>query len=186
MEKKDTIKFMQRIKSHYQDFIIDDFKIDDWHKELKNYDFEDVDLKLDEHLRNEFFGDKIPKLYFLTKYLIPTDEKGKIKHYTVRCQNCGAMVFDNDYDKHYSRCSSTMTIIRDMKRYFNIEVDFEEITKFSENKFEELYKKYCEKMIICDKVPAFQKKIILRILYPNYELNIDEMLVDILKGIKGE
>ena len=37
MEKKETINFMQRIKSHYQEFVIDDFKIAEWHKELTKY-----------------------------------------------------------------------------------------------------------------------------------------------------
>ena len=73
MEKKQVIEFMDRIKSHYQEFIIDDFKIKEWYDELKDYSYEDVNKKLDEHLRSEQYGNFIPKVYFLTKFL--TKEK---------------------------------------------------------------------------------------------------------------
>ena len=66
MDKKETKKFMERIKSHYQEFIIDEFKFSEWHGKLKYYDAEDVNAKLDEHLSSEVYGEQIPKVYFLT------------------------------------------------------------------------------------------------------------------------
>ena len=87
MTIKETNQFMERIKSHYQEFIVDDFKIKEWHKELSKFDLEDVNKKLDEHLKSSEYGEYIPKLFFLTKYLIPSKDKGKIKHYVVKCQN---------------------------------------------------------------------------------------------------
>lgn len=78
LNKKETINFMERVKSHYQEFIIDDFKISEWYGKLKDYDAEDVNKKFDEHLGSEVYGDYIPKIMFLTKYLTPTKEKGKL------------------------------------------------------------------------------------------------------------
>ena len=62
MTIRETNEFMERIKSHYQEFVIDDFKIKEWYKELSNYDADDINNKLDEHLRSEVYGDQIPKL----------------------------------------------------------------------------------------------------------------------------
>ena len=175
MEKKETVKFMERIKSHYQEFIIDDFKISEWHGKLKDYDAEDVNAKLDEHLSSEVYGEQIPKVYFLTKYLIPTAEKGKVKHYTVVCKACGQAVFDSEIDKHEQRCLESNSIVRDMKKYFNIQVDKQELMLMDNVKFERTYQKYLNKMLEAD-IPDFRKKIIARILYPDMEVDVNAII----------
>ncbi len=179
MEKKETIEFMERIKSHYQEFIIDDFKIKEWHRELSNYDAEDVNKKLEEHLKSEVYGDQIPKLFFLTKYLIPSKAKGKTPHHIVECQLCGQSVFDDDYDSHYRRCSSSTTIVRDLKKYFNMTVDYQKLMFLGDDTFESVYVKYLNKMLDADNLPLIRKKVILRCLYPNVEIDIN----DLLKGL---
>lgn len=179
MTIRETNEFMERIKSHYQEFIIDDFKIKEWHRELSNYDAEDVNKKLEEHLKSEVYGDQIPKLYFLTKYLIPTNVKGKTVHHTVECQLCGQSVFDDDYDKHYKRCSSSTTIVRDLKKYFNMTVDYQKLMFLGEDTFESVYVKYLNKMLDAEDLPLIRKKVILRCLYPNTEIDIN----DLLKGL---
>ena len=35
MTIKETTNFLERIKQHYQEFIIDEFKIDEWHNVLR-------------------------------------------------------------------------------------------------------------------------------------------------------
>ena len=177
MEKKETINFMQRIKSHYQEFVIDDFKIEEWHKELKKYDYEDVNKKLEEHLSSETFGEQIPKLYFLTKYLIPTEDKGKIRHYTVVCQLCGKEVADTEFDDHFIRCSAAQAIVRDLRKYFNLTVDYQQLMSMSSQRFEEVYVKYLNKMLDA-KIPRNRMKIILRCLYPDEKTDINELLKD--------
>lgn len=172
MEKKETINFMQRIKSHYQEFVIDDFRIDEWHKELKKFDAEDVNAKFDEHLKNEFYGEQIPKLHFLTRRLIPSADKGKIKHYTVVCQICGQAVFDTKYEKHYSRCSSASTIVRDLKQYFNLDVDKKKLMEMNDVAFEKAYQRYLNKMYD-PSVPEFRRRIIAKILYPDTDVDMN-------------
>jgi hypothetical protein len=179
MEKRETIEFMNRIKSHYQEFIVDDFKIKEWHKELSKFDLEDVNEKLDEHLKNSEYGEYIPKLFFLTKYLIPSKDKGKIKHYVVKCQLCNCDVPDSEYDNHYRRCSGANTIVRDMKKYFNLTVDYQQLMLMKPIDFETTYHKYLVKMLESDKLELLREKIIMRCLYPNES---EETLLDLLKG----
>lgn len=182
MTKNETMNFMERIKSHYQDFIIDDFKIKEWHKELSQYDLEDVNQKLDEHLKSSEYGEYIPKLFFLTKYLIPTKDKGKIKHYIVKCQLCNCDIPDSEYDNHYKRCSSASTIIRDMKKYFNLTVDYQQLMLIKPTEFENTYHKYLVKMLESDKLDILRKKVIMRCLYPEQSSEtLEDMLISINK-----
>lgn len=180
MEKRETIEFMNRIKSHYQEFIVDDFKIKEWYKELSKFDLEDVNKKLDEHLKSSEYGEYIPKLFFLTKYLIPSEDKGKIKHYVVKCQLCNCDIPDSEYDDHYRRCSSANTIVRDMKLYFNSKADYQQLMLMNPVEFEKTYQRYLNKMLESDKLDMFRRKIIMRCLYPNQST---ETLEDMLKGI---
>ena len=177
MNKKETINFMERVKSHYQEFIIDDFKISEWYGKLKDYDAEDVNKKFDEHLGSEVYGDYIPKIMFLTKYLTPTKEKGKIKHYTIRCPECECNIPDEDFEYHTKRCFEASTIVRDFKRYFNQSLQKEKIMKLDEEDFEELYQKYIDRMLNSDKVEDFRKKILIHIKYPEYSNDDIEKIV---------
>ena len=65
MTKEQTKNLFRRIKSHYQEFTVDDFKVDEWHKELKDYDYDDVTKRFELHLNSEDYGQVIPKLWFL-------------------------------------------------------------------------------------------------------------------------
>lgn len=179
MTIKETNQFMERIKSHYQEFIVDDFKIKEWHKELSKFDLEDVNQKLEEHLKSSEYGEYIPKLFFLTKYLIPSKDKGKIKHYVVKCQLCNCDIPDSEYDNHYRRCSSASTIVRDMKKYFNLTVNYQQLMLMKINEFENAYNRYLVRMLECKKLDMFRKKIIMRILYPNQNT---ETLEDMIKN----
>lgn len=182
MDKKETKKFMERIKSHYQEFVIDEFKFSEWYGRLKDYDAEDVNKKFDEHLSSEVYGDSIPKIFFLTKYLTPTAEKGKIIHHTIICQLCGQGIHDTDYEKHFSRCSSASAIVRDMKKYYKTDVDYNQLMRMDEVAFGKAYTRYLNKMLNSD-CPEVQKRAILHCLYPNMET---ESVADMLKGVVGK
>lgn len=176
MTIKETNEFMERIKSHYQEFVIDDFKIKEWYKELKNYDYEDINNKLEEHLKSEVYGEQIPKLYFLTKYLTPSKDKGKIFRYSTECTVCGKQIEDEEFDNHFSRCSSASAIVRDLKRYYNLDIDYEELMNMNNEMFERTYIKYLNKMVDAEGLPDYRKKIILKCLYPDKEIDINELI----------
>lgn len=143
MEKKQVIKFMQRIKSHYQEFIIDDFKIDEWYKELKDYSEEDVNKKLDNHLNSEQYGEQIPKIHFLTKYLTKIQDKNKQLIGSKQCHICYKMIDINEFEKHFDRCSSVDYLNRRNLQYFNKIIDKEKYMNMEQKEFDEKYNKMC-------------------------------------------
>ena len=53
MERKQVVDLLKRIKYNYNEFIVDDYTITEWYKELKDYELEDVMDKLDQHFRSE-------------------------------------------------------------------------------------------------------------------------------------
>lgn len=175
MNKKETIRFMERVKSHYQEFIIDDFKVSEWYGKLKDYDDEDVNKKFDEHLNSEIHGENIPKVYFLTKYLTPTKDKGKVRYYTILCSKCGYEIPDEEYDKHLQRCIEASTVVRDMKKYFSMNLQKKKLMALSDEEFEKIYQSYLNKMLDAD-IPDFRKKIILRCIYSNMDIDVNEIV----------
>jgi len=183
LNKKETIHFMDRVKSHYQEFIIDDFKISEWYGKLKDYDAEDVNKKFDEHLGSEIYGESIPKIYFLTKYLTPTKDKGKIVHYTVYCPKCGYEIPDEEFEHHTKRCYEASTIVRDFKKYFNRSLQKKKLMSLDDEDFEKLYQEYLNKMLDCDRVETFRKKILIHIMYPEYT---DDDIDEIIKEMVGK
>lgn len=173
----ETKKFLRRIKSHYQEFVIDDFKREEWHDELKKYDYEDVNKKFEEHLRSETYGDQIPKLYFLTRYLTPLDKKSiEIVHYA-NCPLCEKNMNHKELESHYARCSAINYIERQSKKYYGKELQNKE-TLYSMPlvEFNRRYDQFLHGLL--DKpLSKMEAKIILKILYPEQpDLVIQEML----------
>lgn len=181
MTAKETRRFMERIKSHYQEFIIDDFKISEWYGKLKDYDAEDVNKKFDEHLNSEEYGDKIPRIGFLTKYLVKSEDKGKVKHYTIYCPKCGYEIPDVEFEKHNQRCIEASTIVRDMKKYFNQGLQKKKLMELDDEEFNKIYDAYVDKMLESPKVSALQKKILIHIKYPDYSYDdINDIVNDMV------
>lgn len=149
MTIQETKLFMERIKQHYQEFVIDNYKITEWYKELKDYDYNEVNVKLDDHLRNEQFGNQIPKVYFLTKYLTKLSEKGqydasKIK---VRCHLCNAILSFEEYDKHIARCNSVEYLNQQSLRFYDKEIDKAKYRNMEDKDFNGIYDKVLYKIL---------------------------------------
>ena len=138
------MEFMKRIKSHYQEFIVDDFKVDEWYKELKDYDFEDVNKKLESHLRSEQYGDSIPKLFFLTKWLEKSKDKGKRLCCEVGCPICKQWFDVDELHSHYERCSSVNYLNKKSLEYKGEELDKELYLNMSYEDFNKKYDEICE------------------------------------------
>lgn len=181
MSVKEVRTFLERIKSHYQEFIIDDFKISEWYGKLKDYDAEDINRKFDEHLSREEYEDKIPKIGYLTRYLIKSADKGKIRHYTVICPKCGYEIPDVEFEKHTKRCIEASTIVRDLKKYFYQNIQKKKLLALADDEFEKLYMEYVNKMLESDRVESFRKKILMHIKYPEYSSDdIDEIIKEMV------
>ena len=139
MNREEVKELFIRIKSNYPNFITDEYKLVEWCSELKDYDYEDVQKKLDEHLRNEQYGRTEPKVYFLTKYLTKKSDKGKLETTKVYCDICHRIVYYNDYIKHFSKCSSVDYLLRTIKKYNLKEITKEELESMPQEKFDKLY-----------------------------------------------
>lgn len=150
MERKQTIEFMERIKQHYQEFIIDEYKLNEWHNILKDYEYEDVNKKLDEHLRSEQNGQYVPKVMFLTKYLTKIGEKQTASNFIVTCPLCMKAINYANFTKHYDRCSSTNFLIENSIKYFNKNLNYQKLMEAEEEQFETYYYNFCKELV--DKV----------------------------------
>lgn len=181
VEEAKTI--LGRIKVHYPEFSSDKSTQKEWIKELVLYDINDVNKKLEEHLKSIDYGEKIPKLYFLTNKLTPSLEKGKVKHYTIYCPKCGDDIPDEEFDHHTKRCYEASTIVRDFKRYFYKSLQKSKLMSLSDEEFEKLYQEYMNKMLSCDRVESFRKKILIHIMYPEYT---DNDINEIIKQMVGK
>lgn len=135
---------MKRIKSHYQEFIVDDFKVDEWYRELRDYDFEDVNKKLESHLRSETYGESIPKLFFLTKYLEKSKDKGKRLRCDVSCPICKEWFDVDELNRHYERCSSINYLNKQSLKYKGEEIDRKAYLNLSYEDFNKKYDAICE------------------------------------------
>jgi hypothetical protein len=131
MELKDVKTILTRIKVNYPTFVNDDYTRSEWYKELKDYSLNDVMEKLEQHFRSEQYGNSIPKVYFLTKYLTKEKEKGKEIDGLLQCQLCKQFVDYKDYEDHYDRCSSIDYLDNQYFKYFK--------KRLEENKKQQLY-----------------------------------------------
>ena len=147
MTREESKNLMKRIKEHYQDFIVDEGKIDEWHKYLKDYSYSDVSKKLDEHLSSQEYGQYIPKVAFLVKYLTKEEDKGKIEDYKIQCYLCKKFIKNSEYQEHFSRCSSINYMNRQRYKYFRKEFDetaIKQLWNMSEETFRKKYREMLE------------------------------------------
>lgn len=144
MKKNEVAEILKRIKSNYQDFIVDEYKTNEWFKELKDYDFEDVMKKVEEHMRSEDYGNFPPKLYFLTKYLKTIAQKNTITNYKLQCTVCGEHIPEVEYNDHYDRCMDVDYIVRIREKYFNKKITKEMKQRFMGLSQEQFNNKFLE------------------------------------------
>lgn len=141
MELKDVKTILTRIKVNYPTFVNDDYTRSEWYKELKDYSLDDVMDKLEQHFRSEQYGNSIPKVYFLTKYLTKEKEKGKKIFGLLQCNICHKFIDMDEYDNHFARCSSIDYLNKQSIKYFKKEIDKEKFYALSDEVFDEKYDK---------------------------------------------
>lgn len=141
MELKDVKAILRRIQSNYSSFNPDAYMVQEWFRELKDYDLEDVMEKLNKHFRSEEYGNQIPKVYFLTRYCQKSEIKRKniTAKLKVVCRLCSEVIELKDYDTHYSRCSSANYIITQTQKYFNKKINRDGLMKLSQQEFDFKY-----------------------------------------------
>lgn len=141
--------FMERIKLHYQEFVIDEKRVEEWYKMLKDYDEIEVNEKLNEHLDNEQYGHLIPKVAFLVKYLTKISDKQKYntENIKVKCNLCGATTSYSAFEKHLTRCNSVEYLNQQSLRLYEKEIDKEKYRNLDEETFNKIYDKVLMKIL---------------------------------------
>lgn len=141
MTKTEVIKFMEVIKSYYQNFLMEDYVINEWYRQLSKYEKNDVYKKFEEHLKSDY-QDKPPKLHYLIKYLKTPEEKEKAKKapYLVACNLCGRYMALTEYNEHYDKCLAEEIVYREILRD-GTEIGRNEIKKLSKDTLNEIYAK---------------------------------------------
>ena len=123
MTKEETKEILKKIDITYQtDFLKNQNYVSEWYKELKNYDYEDVYGRLEEHLRSNF-SNSIPKLYFLTKGLKTPKEKENLSNLQEKCPFCKNLIKIEEFKEHYENCMDIDYIKRSAKKYLNQDID---------------------------------------------------------------
>jgi hypothetical protein len=147
MELKDVKTILNRIKVNYPTFQNDDYTRSEWYNELKDYSLNDVMEKLEQHFRSEQYGNSIPKVYFLTKYLTKEKDKLKTNICYISCSICGKRISNLEMEKHYERCNSVDYLIRNSERYFDKKLNREKLMEADEHTFKNYYFNFCEKLL---------------------------------------
>ena len=139
MTLNEVKELLKRIKSHYNTFVLDEYKIKEWHEVLKEYDSLEVNKKLESHLRSEQYGMNEPKVYYLVKYLVKVEERKDIGNILVRCHLCNKKMDLKDYDLHYGRELSVDYIEKQALKHFNKQIDREKYLGMNQVEFDEKY-----------------------------------------------
>lgn len=143
MELKDVKIILNRIKVNYPTFVNDDYTRSEWYRELKDYSLDDVMEKLEQHFRSEQYGNQIPKVYFLTKYLTKEQDKTKKLIGSKQCNVCHKFIGIDDFETHFDRCSSVDYLNRRSIDYFEKPIDKEKYMNMEQRLFDEKYNKMC-------------------------------------------
>ena len=185
MTVQETNLFLKRIKQYYNDFVVDDFKVEEWYKQLKDYDASDVNERLNKHLKSETYGDYPPKLNFILAGIIKTKDKDAVRMYTIICQNCGKELDYFNYDEHIRKCNSIDYVIREMKKYLNKTVTREQLESMSDSNFWDKYDAMLQ--IIKDKLPDNSgKKKLIQAYFGEIDLSIDDTQQAMIDGYNEE
>lgn len=132
MTKQEIKTILQTIDISYQTHFVEDEAIaNDWQKDLKNYDFEDVNNKLIEHMKSNFQNIP-PKKYYLLNGLYTTKDKEKLKGIKIECDLCKGYFKLEDYDSHRNRCHKIYFIQYNARKYLNQEIDLEKYKRMSD------------------------------------------------------
>lgn len=182
MERIETNKIINKITTFRQSFLVKKDTVAEWHKILKDYDYNDVDSKLDDYFKESKNFGQFPDPYYLTKYLTKTKDKFSMENIVIHCSLCGEIIPQEKYQDHYDRCSSADYVYRMYKKYYNKIINKEEIKKLPDEQFDKMYWQFCDNLykIIPD---GLEKKCLENAIRSHKGLEINYSLDNIIQEI---
>ena len=143
MNEEEVYELLERVRVYYQHMTRSDALIDEWFKGLKNYSAKDVNSGFDKYLKDERNRNRIPMPQDLISGLSTIDEQkaNNNNNFKIDCQLCHRFMSLDEYDNHYSKCSSVTYLLSVFKKK-NMNVTREELEKLDDESFNRLYNKY--------------------------------------------
>lgn len=180
MDRKETIKLLDKITTFRQSFLVKKDTVDNWHKVLKDYDYKDVDDKLDDYFRESKNFGQYPDPYYLTKYLTKTKDKNSKWNMKVQCSICGKLFSQEQLDEHFDRCSSIDYVFRMYRKHYNKKINRNELWELPNETFDKMYWAFCEKLY--NELPdGLEKKCLENAIRSHKGLEIRYNLDDLTK-----
>lgn len=180
MDRKETIKLLDKITTFRQSFLVKKGTVDNWLDVLKDYDYKDVDNKLDDYFRESKNFGQYPDPYYLTKYLIKISEKFSMDNIMVKCSICGKKISQEQMDAHYDKCSSIDYIHRMYQKHYNTNIRKNELWELPKETFDKMYWAFCEKLY--NELPdGLEKKCLENAIRSHKGLEIRYNLDDLTK-----
>lgn len=142
MNTREVKELFERIKSFYNMFVYDDKKILEWHKFLKDYDPQEVNLNLEKYVSESH--EQPPLVYALISGLQKT-EKEPEKIYLMKCEYCGHPMYVGndmtDFLDHERECMKIDFINRISIRFRGKPIVMSKYYEMSKEQLDEEYHK---------------------------------------------
>lgn len=177
MTKEEAKTIFKRIKSHYNTFVVDDFKFNEWFKELIHCNYEDVNKNLDRHINSEIYGETEPRLLFLTKYCRRDDRDFNLDNLHLICPHCKNKIKLYEYDDHVHRHNSIF-YMNSKADLLNKHYNEAKLMLAKEEVFEEVYNQFLSELYTV--IPSGPEKNRIAFL-----LNLNEKQMTINEFMNG-
>lgn len=142
MNRVEVTKLLNRIKANWNYFNVAEYVVDEWLRLLKPYDNYDVNLKLDNYIKNDE-KDQPPTAKYMASYLLTPQEKAnKTTDILIDCNLCHKTMRLSEYNNtHFKKCLLIKTLIPILKRKGN-DVTYEALNEYDYTVLDKLYEKY--------------------------------------------
>lgn len=146
MKKNDLTQVLKNIDINYNTNLNNRDILDDWYKDFKDYDIDDVLNELEIYKKNNY--NYAPKKWQILNNLKTIEQKEKESHLKIQCPFCKRYTSAIDYGKHYGRCLDLDYL--DKLCFKALGYHFDKDTMYNlddftfKNKFDNTIKKYNE------------------------------------------
>lgn len=135
MNRVEVTKLLKRIRAHWNYFNDADYVVDEWLRLLKPYDNYDVNVKLDNYVKdNEKDMPPTPK-YMATYLLTPEQKENSKKGILVDCNLCHKTMLLSEYDSHYGKCLKVKTVLLILRKKGKV-IEYDELFQYDIKKIE--------------------------------------------------
>lgn len=137
MNKNEAMDLLELIDRCYETKYAEDKNIfNDWFKVLKEYEFKDISLALENYMKyNTSFA---PKVYDLIRNCQTIENKKRLENAKTRCHLCMREINIDD-EEHIDRCLGTEFIGTVARRFKNQEIDKEKYRNMSKEEFNKMH-----------------------------------------------